>query len=222
MKTMTNKVRRAAATRRGEASSASPAEMGRRFQAWQRRHRKPQRLEVAKLLIAEAWDLVHYMTAHGMEFASPPQQAALTIAGSAYAAWRCSLPDTPNADRDPSIEIVRGFTLGILWATWMGEGMPSELADDYLELAEWSDSELDRMAILEAVAELWPEIAKDGRLRLPVNKMEPIDPNAWDADRWERRPNVLTSPVEELRKAARAAAWARAARQKGGSTRTAK
>jgi hypothetical protein len=174
---------------------------------WKAYRSKPQRMMVLRKLIMQAWDLVCYMADAGLKFeSSSPEQAALTIAGSAFAAWRCDQPDNPDLDHlEAPANIIEGFAEGIMWAMWMGDGMPSVLADSYVWHADRSESVLDRMIPLEVIARLFPDMVKDGKLNLPRVRVQPVNPDAWDACEWDHRPNILTASVEEVKSAARRA-----------------
>lgn len=197
--------RKPASTRKPRAKNAlADREMARYCDQWVKEGATPQKLDVLRRLIVQAWEIVCYMTEAGLTFrSSSPEQAALTIAGSAYAGWRGSGHDNPDADSNGPVEIVEGFATGILWAMWMGNGMPSELADSYAWIAGRSESVVDRMIPLQVVERLFPEMVKGGRLTLARVGVEPVDPGAWDACMWSYRPNILTASVEEVRDEAR-------------------
>lgn len=185
-----------------ESTTLSDAEVNRYCDIWRKDVEKPQRLEVLRTLIEEAWNLVCYLREAGLKFRSSSlDQAALTIAGCAYAEWMHTVVRDP-ADYprpgDPA-RIAEGFSTGIKWALWMGDGLPSLQADSYTWRAERSDSAIDRMNPLDVVGKLWPDMVKDGKLNLPTVGVQPIDPDAPDACFWEYRPNILTASFEEVK-----------------------
>jgi hypothetical protein len=201
-KTASEQTRRLALARKGDPRTLSESEVNRYCDIWRKYGQKPQRLEVLRRLIQEAWNLACYLRQAGLKLQSSSlDQAALTIAGCAYAEWMTTVVVNPAehpAPGDPA-RITDGFSTGIQWALWMGDGMPSLQADSFTCLAERSDSDIDRMIPLEVVAKLWPDMVKDGKLDLPIVGVKPLDPDAWDAWIWEPRPNILTAPLEDVK-----------------------
>jgi len=175
----------------------------------------PTKLAMMDRLVEEAWGLVHGLAACGVKFAGSGREATLVIAGTAYAAWRASLQ--PSARRrepaHPAL-IVAGMADGLEFALRHKTGIPAMHADDYLSAVAESRDPLDRLTPIEALAELWPESYRDGRLCMSEPRCtQPADaaPSSWLQQLWEKRPNVLTAAPRELRKA-RAASRRRPAR----------
>lgn len=175
----------------------------------------PKRLEILRDLISEAWGIVCYMTEAGLKLRSSSlEEAALTIAGCAYAEWRHAQPDNPDIESTAETEIVRGFNEGIMWAMWQGDGMPALPADSYTFIAQRSDSVIDRMIPIQAIEKLFPDMVKDGKLTLEHVGVQPFDPDARDAYPWTHRPNILTNSFEDVKEAERKYRRRSAARMK--------
>jgi hypothetical protein len=159
----------------------------------------PKRMLVLRRIIMQAWDMVCYMTDAGLKLRSSSlEEAALTIAGSAFAGYRYACEDNPHLQAEAPVEILDGFCEGIMWAMWNGDGMPSGMAETYTHFAKTSESVLDRMIPLQVVENLFPEMVKNGKLTLERVEVAPLDPDAWDALRWTHSPNILTTSVVEV------------------------
>ncbi len=195
-----------------KAKTRRPLNVSRLCRKWRGGDDWPQKIAVMRRLVEHAWDLVHRLIGSGVKFAGTPEQATLTVAGTAYAAWRLSIE--PHQDREPddAVLVAEGITHGIEFALWYPEGIPALFTDDYASLAEHSECEIDRIPPMRIMAKLWPEEYTPKGLKLETPELKEVEGHGCDAQFWDARPNILTTPVEDVRKATRRAnaKWKRA------------
>jgi hypothetical protein len=165
----------------------------------------PRRLEVIDRLIEEAWDLVHRLKSAGVRWAGTPKQATLTIAGSAYAAWRChDRRDTPHDD-DQGTAVAAAMVAGIEMALASKEGIAAMWAAEFARVTAASADPLDRVPPMKLLARVWPERFAGGQLRglrTPrYTDWRDVEPADWDWSFWAAVPNPLTTTPAALRRA---------------------
>ncbi len=166
----------------------------------------PKELTILNGLIHEAWILVHRLSAAGLRFAGTMEQATLTVAGSAYAAWRLKMDDDDTAYPEHELgptDMTAGFAEGIAYALVHATGVPAMYIDTYPLATEKLRSMLDHEMPLEVMAEFWPDrYSPDGlRLSPPVFVNLSDVPTSITAQLYDPRPNPLTTSVEDLRRA---------------------
>jgi hypothetical protein len=167
----------------------------------------PKELAILNGLINEAWVLVHRLSAAGLRFAGTMEQATLTIAGSAYAAWRLKLDDDGECqehDWGPT-DMAAGFAEGIAYAIAHPHGVPAIYAGLYGLVTKCIRFTIDHEVPLEVMAEYWPDsYSADGLLlKTPVFVHVSENDTSIQAQIYDHRPNPLTTAPEVLRKANR-------------------
>ncbi len=194
-----------------KAKARRPLNLSRLCRKWRGGDDWPQKIAVMRQLVEHAWDLVHRLIGSGVKFAGTPEQATLTVAGTAYAAWRLSIEPDPHREIDDTVLVAEGITHGIEFALWYTEGIPALFTDDYARLAEQSECEIDRIPPMKIMAKLWPEDFTPKGLKLETPELKEVEGDGFDAQFWDPRPNILTTPVEDVRKATRRASakWKR-------------
>lgn len=161
----------------------------------------PTKIAIMDRLIHQAWELVHRLASDGVKFAGSPREAALIVAGTAYAAWRSSLdPRAREHDAAHPVATVSGVSDGIEFAMWHTSGIPAMYADDYIAAVDGSDDPIDRMTPMDALASVWPKIYGAGKVRLAAPRFVQEE-GGWGDELWEARPNVLTASQETIRMA---------------------
>ncbi len=168
----------------------------------------PTDLAILNGLINEAWILVHRLAAAGLRFAGTIEQATLTVAGSAYAAWRLKVDDDDTAYPEHELgrtDMVSGFAEGLAYAIVHPSGVPAMYAGPYTLATKHIRFMLDHEVPLEVMAEFWPDsYTPDGlRLKTPVFVNVSENDTSIQAQLYDHRPNPLTTPVADLRKANR-------------------
>lgn len=160
----------------------------------------PRRLAVLDALINEAWCLYHRLIDSGITFAGTPEQATMTIAGTAYAAWRSSLERDSGEEPAAQAAVVSGLADGLEFAFFHADGIPWMYAADYADAIAGSDDPIDRMKPLDALARVWPDRYSRTTIRFTPPKFV-TEPTGWAADFWEQTTNVLTAAPATLRQA---------------------
>ncbi len=180
----------------------------------------PTKLAVLDRLLTEAWELVHRLHDSGVRFAGSPHDAAIVIAGTAYAAWRISLGRRCRAHDDAHpVLVASGMNDGLEFAMWHKSGIPAMYADDYLNVIADSEDPIDRMTPIQAVAKVWPQRYAAGRVQMAkprYARQEPVSAYGQEDVFWEHRPNILMAGRHELQ---RAKTTAEAKRRKAGTAR---
>jgi hypothetical protein len=166
----------------------------------------PRRLEVLDSLIEEAWDLVHRLKRAGVRWAGTTREATLTIAGSAYAAWRCHDARAPGAQaEDAAAAVVEATVAGVEMAMSCRNGIATMYAQPYARLVAESGDPLDKTPPMQLLARVWPEKYAGGELRgLKTPRYAEwgeVDASSWDYELWAACPNPLTASPANLRKA---------------------
>jgi len=166
----------------------------------------PARLEVLDRLIDDAWDLVHRLKRAGVKWAGTTRQATLTIAGSAYAAWRCHDARAPGTQGEDAAAAVVAATLdGIEMAMSCRDGIATMWAEPYARLLAGSADPLDKTPPMQLLARVWPDKYAGGELRglRPPRYSEWPDVDTADLEwsLWAAAPNPLTASPAGLRKA---------------------
>lgn len=178
---------------------ATDADVRRRFKGCEYRS-IPRRLAVLDALMREAWALYHRLDDSGVTFAGTAAQATMTIAGTAYAAWRCSFAKGRNDEPGAQAAIVSGLVDGLEFAFCHATGIPWMYAADYAAAVEGSDDPIDCMIPLEALSQVWPDRYSRTSIRFTKPKFA-TDVTGWTSEFWQRCPNVLTATPATLRKA---------------------
>jgi hypothetical protein len=166
----------------------------------------PRRLEVLDRLIEEAWDLVHRLKRAGVTWAGTTREATLTIAGSAYAAWRCHDARAPGTQaEDAAAAVVEATVAGVEMAMSCRNGIATMFAEPYARLVTESGDPLDKTPPMQLLARVWPEKYAGGELRgLKTPRYAEwgeVDAASWDYELWAASPNPLTAKPGGLRKA---------------------
>lgn len=177
---------------------------------WQERNAEyrdiPPRLEVLDRLIDEAWDLVHRLKSRGVKWAGTTREATMTIAGTAYAAWRCHDAGRPASDADDQAAVIAAaMVAGVEMALSCREGIANLYAHDLARVIEVSDDPLDKISPMRLLARVWPEKYAGGQLRglrAPRYYATGADVDAadWDWAFWAAAPNPLTATPAVLRR----------------------
>jgi hypothetical protein len=153
----------------------------------------PEKIGVMDRLIREAWELVHQLTASGVEFAGDASQATLVIAGTAYAAWRSSIHRwSDGPDPAAAAAVVSGMADGIEFALRHEAGIPAMYAADYARVVAGSADPVDRMKPLAALARVWPDRYTAASIRFGRPKYASDDGEAADPF-WAVSANILTA-----------------------------
>lgn len=182
---------------------------------WRAQEGMPQKVAVMRLVVLQAWDLVHRLEAAGVKFAGTRVQATLTVAGTAYAAWRLSIEPAPHREPGDAAMLSGGLAHGLEFAMKNVAGIPSLYADDFAELTEKSTCPIDRFPPLEIMAKLWPHAFTAAGPKLKTPAPREVDGHGFEAQVWDARPNILTAPARDVIEAARRAEarWKRSFRR---------
>ncbi len=166
----------------------------------------PKEVAILRGLIHEAWILVHRMTASGMKFAGTLEQATLTIAGCAYAAWRNSYElQSDPAEEWVHTEMASGFAEGIMFAITHPEGMPRRYAEDYPDSMREGGPYIifDGKVPLDVLSKYWPDDYTPTGLKLAPPKLMELRHGdlGLEAQLHNPQPNILTTKPEEVERA---------------------
>lgn len=158
----------------------------------------PEKLATMDSIIESAWELVQRLVSYGVRFPGTPKQAAMVIAGTAYAAWRLSLDKKCQLhEHAPGVVVLRGMNLGLEFAMCYVDAIPAMYAEGFADTVAGSKDPIDRLAPLDALAMVWPDRYAGGPRLRPAKFT--TERSQWGEQLLAPVPNIFTAGRKAVR-----------------------